>query len=108
MVGAVQAARTAGGGGGQTKFCNPSAKYFLYNHTLGLSPLRWAARIKTPTTPTPDSANNMLRSCPSGHGLSKERNHEAQLRCDGVCGTAVEQDAWLWSCTKCDFDLCVT
>ena len=50
----------------------------------------------------------MLRSCPSGHGLSKERNHEAQLRCDGVCGTAVEQDAWLWSCTKCDFDLCVT
>lgn len=50
----------------------------------------------------------MLRSCPSGHALSKERNHEAHLRCDGVCGTAVEQDAWLWSCAKCDFDLCVT
>ena len=50
----------------------------------------------------------MLRSCPSGHKLLKERNHEAHLRCDGVCGTAVEQDAWLWSCAKCDFDLCVT
>ena len=30
------------------------------------------------------------------------------LRCDGACGTAVVLDAWLWSCAKCDFDLCVT
>ena len=50
----------------------------------------------------------MLRCCPSGHALSKERNHEVHLRCDGACGTAVVLDAWLWSCAKCDFDLCVT
>ena len=43
-----------------------------------------------------------------GHALSKERNQDVHLRCDGVCGTAVVLDAWLWSCAKCDFDLCVT
>ena len=42
-----------------------------------------------------------------GHALSKERNQDVHLRCDGVCGTAVVLDAWLWSCAKCDFDLCV-
>lgn len=57
---------------------------------------------------TKNSQDNMLRCCPMGHALSKERNHEAHLRCDGVCGTAVVLDAWLWSCAKCDFDLCVT
>ena len=50
-----------------------------------------------------------LRRCPKGHGLSKEQyHHETRLRCDGECGTAMEQDAWLWSCAKCDFDLCKT
>ena len=50
----------------------------------------------------------MLRSCPAGHALSKNRNKEAHLRCDGVCGTITERDSWLWSCAKCDFDLCVS
>lgn len=29
-----------------------------------------------------------------------------ELRCDGACGK-LHRHTWLWSCAKCDFDLCV-
>ena len=45
------------------------------------------------TDTTDLTREGMLRCCPSGHALSKERNHEVHLRCDGACGTAVVLDA---------------
>ena len=47
------------------------------------------------------------RECPAGHVLTKWRNRNSTLRCDGECGEPLNEGSWRWSCAICDHDLCV-
>ena len=47
-------------------------------------------------------------ACPAGHTLQlRDTTVRDPLRCDGPCGGEISPDLPSYSCTDCDFDLCV-